>query len=203
MNTVITINGNTGSDENYVTWSPSPARIQLMNAGGAANPVRVRLRNQNAGQGRQLSFFLQRTDAASDELELDLPTDGNPVDFFVAGKYDQDNMTHYDASMEVVAADGGNTLSVTPVFVRVRRNANTLSGNPLLESERDLFLSALATLNNSGNGLYEQFRDMHLQNSLDEAHGFSGFLPWHRAYLLDLERELQKIEPRAALHYWR
>ena len=30
-----------------------------------------------------------------------------------------------------------------------------------------------------------------------------GFLPWHRAYLLDLERELQAIDPSVALPYWR
>ena len=29
------------------------------------------------------------------------------------------------------------------------------------------------------------------------------FLPWHRAYLLDLERELQAIDPSVALPYWR
>ncbi len=31
----------------------------------------------------------------------------------------------------------------------------------------------------------------------------AGFLPWHRAYLLDLERELQAIDPGVALPYWR
>jgi tyrosinase len=30
-----------------------------------------------------------------------------------------------------------------------------------------------------------------------------GFLPWHRAYLLDLERELQAIDPSVTLPYWR
>ena len=30
-----------------------------------------------------------------------------------------------------------------------------------------------------------------------------GFLPWHRAYLLDLERELQAIDSSVALPYWR
>ena len=28
------------------------------------------------------------------------------------------------------------------------------------------------------------------------------FLPWHRTMLLHVERELQKLEPRVALHYW-
>jgi tyrosinase len=36
-----------------------------------------------------------------------------------------------------------------------------------------------------------------------EAHGRAGFLPWHRAYLLDLERELQLIDPSVTLPYWK
>ena len=44
---------------------------------------------------------------------------------------------------------------------------------------------------------------MHLSPASREAHGNIGFLPWHRAYLLDLERELQAIDPSVALPYWR
>ena len=38
---------------------------------------------------------------------------------------------------------------------------------------------------------------------MNQAHGFPAFLPWHRAYLLDLERELQAIDPSVTLPYWR
>jgi tyrosinase len=44
---------------------------------------------------------------------------------------------------------------------------------------------------------------MHTNVSSPQAHGAAGFLPWHRAYLLDLERELQAIDPSVALPYWR
>ena len=44
---------------------------------------------------------------------------------------------------------------------------------------------------------------MHTDVSSPQAHGAPGFLPWHRAYLLDLERELQAIDPSVALPYWR
>ena len=44
---------------------------------------------------------------------------------------------------------------------------------------------------------------MHTEDTNDEAHGLDAFLPWHRAYLLDLERELQLIDPAVALPYWR
>ena len=79
-----------------------------------------------------------------------------------------------------------------PTMVRVRKNANRLT-----TAERDRFLRALATLNGSGIGRFTEFRDMHVGGAPDsEAHGGSGFLPWHRIYLLDLERELQAIDAR-------
>ena len=36
----------------------------------------------------------------------------------------------------------------------------------------------------------------------DEGHKQPAFLSWHRAMLLHVERELQKIDPSVALHYW-
>jgi len=62
---------------------------------------------------------------------------------------------------------------------------------------------AFAQLNNQGLGRFADFRNMHTQVSSPQAHGAPGFLPWHRAYLLDLERELQAIDPSVALPYWR
>jgi len=44
---------------------------------------------------------------------------------------------------------------------------------------------------------------MHVGDAYAEIHAGPRFLPWHRAYMLDLERELQKIDPSVALHYWR
>jgi len=82
--------------------------------------------------------------------------------------------------------------------VRVRKNANTLTAG-----ERDRFVAAFAQLNNQGLGRFADFRDMHTDLSDPEAHRNPGFLPWHRAYLLDLERELQAIDPSVTLPYWR
>ena len=84
------------------------------------------------------------------------------------------------------------------VMVRIRKNANTLT-----PGERDRFVAAFAQLNNQGLGRFKDFRDMHTAASDLQAHRAPGFLPWHRAYLLDLERELQAIDPSVALPYWR
>lgn len=83
-------------------------------------------------------------------------------------------------------------------MVRIRKNANTLT-----PGERDRLVSAFAKLNNQGAGRFTDFRDMHTNVSSPQAHGAPGFLPWHRAYLLDLERELQAIDPSVSLPYWR
>ena len=82
--------------------------------------------------------------------------------------------------------------------MRVRKNANNLS-----TAERDRFVAAFAKLNDQGQGRFKDFRDMHVRVSLSQAHGAPGFLPWHRAYLLDLERDLQAIDSSVSLPYWR
>jgi tyrosinase len=99
--------------------------------------------------------------------------------------------------VEDVAAPGG-AIATAGMMVRIRKNANNLT-----TAERDRFLSALGRLNNQGNGLFQTFRDMHVAASSPEAHGAPGFLPWHRAFILDLERRLQGIDASVALPYWR
>lgn len=196
MNTVITINGITDSTENFVTWTPSNARVRLENTGVAADPVTVTIQNKNPGQGRQLLFAANRSGPGTPSLVLNLSVNGDPVDFFLAGEFESDEMKQYDAAFTVSDSASGDILSETPVFVRVRRNANELEPD-----EQNIVLSALQKLNSSGT--YRVIRNVHVQESEDEAHGFPGFLPWHRAYLLDLEREMQKLEPLFALPYWR
>jgi tyrosinase len=83
-------------------------------------------------------------------------------------------------------------------MVRVRKHAAKLT-----PTERDRFLAAMGTLNGNGLGRFRDFRDMHVSVASPEEHNDSGFLPWHRAYILDLERELQAIDPQVTLPYWR
>ena len=83
-------------------------------------------------------------------------------------------------------------------MVRVRKDATTLTA-----AERDRFLSAFARFNDRGLGRFSDFRNVHTQAGSPEAHFRAGFLPWHRSFLLDLERELQDIDPTVAMPYWR
>ncbi len=198
MRTEILINGSNAADANYIPWTPAPCQIRLADAGGLTGPVNVTLRNQDQNVGGQILFYTAIGAAGQDTLQLALPTDGSPVDIFIGGKFDRASTTDKDASIEVTEVGSSTVLSITQLMVRIRKDANRLT-----DAERDRFIAALAILNDRGMGRFSDFRNMHTNAALDEAHGDAGFLPWHRAYLLDLERELQKIDPSVALPYWR
>lgn len=132
---------------------------------------------------------------------MDLPADGGPVTVWVGGEYPFASTDFGDTAIEVRdpagAERGGTLLAQHPTMVRIRKDANTLT-----DVERKRFLDALATLNGAGQGAFRNFREMHASGApLLESHGDAGFLPWHRAYILDLERELQKINGEVTLPY--
>jgi len=198
MRTEITINASNNPAANYIGWAPVRSQIRLADLSGVTGPVTVRLRNQNSGTGGQITFFSTILRTWGDELPLTLPANGSPVDFFIAGRFGRPSMADRDAAIQVINASDARELSITRLMVRIRKNANNLT-----IAERDRFLSALARLNDRGMGRFSDFRNIHRSAANDEAHGFAGFLPWHRAFLLDLERELQQIDPSVALPYWR
>ncbi|MDX6677933.1 MAG: tyrosinase [Solirubrobacteraceae bacterium] len=197
MRTEITLSNQDRAGKSYLTWAPVAATIRLLEPDSAA-PVGVVLGNKDPSRGGQLEFGSSRSAALGPTLNLTLPTDGTPVRFFVAGDFPKASSADGDAIITCAAATG-RELSTKAVMVRVRKNANTLSA-----AERGRFVTALARLNNQGSGLFKDFRAMHRESAaLQQAHGAPGFLAWHRAYLLDLERELQKIDASVHLPYWR
>jgi tyrosinase len=141
-------------------------------------------------------FRTGTTGPFSDSLTVPVPISGASVPFFVAGKFGRPSVNNGDVTIE--ARTGTTLIGSVQVMVRIRKNANTLT-----PGERDRFVSAFAQLNNQGAGRFTDFRDMHVEISLRQSHRAAGFLPWHRAYLLDLERELQAIDASVALPYWR
>ena len=198
MRSEIAINGTTGVEARYLSWAPVPAQVRLVDPSGASGPVPVRLRNQNAARGGQVVFFGTVPGPAQAELRLTLPLAGTPVGFHIAGWWQRPSTQDGDAAVEVVHASGQPVLGVTPLMVRIRKDAETLTTD-----ERNRVRAAFATFNNRGMGRFSDFRNVHTNAADREAHGFTGFLPWHRAFLLDLERELQRIDPSVALPYWR
>lgn len=198
----ITIANEDAARRNYLTWAPTEGTVRLVDGHGGhrADAVPVRLSSDDTEGGGRLEFAGARDQARAESLDLVLPLDGAAVDFWVAGVFGKASSADGDAVLRAVEVGKAEGLSTSkPVMVRIRKNANQLG-----PAERDRFTTALAKLNDRGAGLFKDFREMHrLQLALNQAHGAAGFLSWHRAYLLDLERELQKIDPSVTLPYWR
>lgn len=192
------INDSADPKARYVTWAPSPCRVRVTDPAGSTGPtVTVQLTARSTASAGAVVFRTGASGAFTASLTLQLPVAGQSVPFFVAGKFGRPSMNDGDVAIEARA--GTALAGSVAVMVRIRKNANTLA-----PAERDRFLAAFAQLNNKGTGRFVDFREMHrTDESLAQAHGAAGFLPWHRAYLLDLERELQAIDPSVALHYWR
>ena len=197
MDIELQINDSVDPRARFLTWAPSPCRIRVTNPAGATAPaVNVQITGKSTASGGAVVFRAGATGSFSNSLTVSVPTNGNSVSFFTAGKFGSPSSSNGDVTVEARA--GTTLLGSVPVMVRVRKNANNLGA-----AERDRFIDALARLNNQGTGRFSDFRDMHNLSGLAQAHGAPGFLPWHRAYLLDLERELQAIDPSVSLPYWR
>lgn len=197
MNVEIQINNSASARARFVSWTPAPCRIRMTNPSGASSPtVNVRIAAATVPGGGDVVFRRGATGAFTSTLTLPVPVNGASVAFFVAGRFGRPSSSNGDVKINAFA---GTTLigSVT-LMVRIRKNANTLT-----PAERDRLVAAFAQLNNQGAGRFVDFRDMHTNASDLEAHRRPGFLPWHRVYLLDLERELQAIDASVALPYWR
>ncbi|MBH5372119.1 tyrosinase family protein [Bradyrhizobium glycinis] len=197
MNVELQINNSTAPEARFVTWVPSPCRIRVTDPSGAsASTVSVKIAAVSAANGGAVGFRSGTTGALASSLTLTVPTNGTTVPFFVAGRFGQPSTKSGDVKIE---ARVGNTLvGSSQLMVRIRKNANKLTNG-----ERDRFIAAFAKLNNQGLGRFADFNNMHKASGYSQAHAAPGFLPWHRAYLLDLERELQAIDPSVALPYWR
>jgi tyrosinase len=190
------INNSTNAAARFVTWAPSPCRIRMTNSAGAIPPaVGIRLSSVSAAGGGAVGFRTGASGAFASTLTLTVPTNGASVSFFTAGTAASSN----NSDVKIEARAGNTVVGSTACMVRIRKNANTLK-----PPEKARFVAAFAQLNNQGLGRFTDFREMHRTTlALNQAHGAPGFLPWHRAYLLDLERELQAIDASVALPYWR
>jgi tyrosinase len=197
MDVELQVNNSTSTNARFLSWSPSPCRIRVTNPSGTNSPaVSVKITAATLTSGGDVGFRSGATGVFSSSLTLSVPVNGASVPFFAAGRFGRPSVNNGDVKIE--ARVGTTLVGSVPVMVRIRKNANALTAG-----ERNRFVSAFAQLNNQGLGRFADFRDMHVSVSLPQAHGAPGFLPWHRAYLLDLERGLQAIDASVALPYWR
>lgn len=198
MQVEIQVHNSAAATSRFVTWAAAPCRVRVTDPTGAAGPtVPVDLSFTKQPGGGEVQFAAAVGGPFSATLTLPaVPTGGGSVPFFVAGVFGMPSTAPGDVTIQATA--GGAAVGSVDVMVRVRKDANTL-----MPDERKRFVDALGALNARGTGRFVDFRDMHVAASDAEMHRNPGFLPWHRAYLLDLERELQAIDSAVALPYWR
>ena len=186
-----------------ICWTPVPAQIRQV---GGSTPLEVTLRSTQANpkEGTGEVLFALSIDGVmnldkfksiidKDSVTLTLPADGTPVPFFVAGK--SASRKYGDVSIQVIAQE--QIVHEHPLMVRVRKDATTLSGD-----ERDRLLNALIELK-TGNNHENDYDDYLKWHASTPFHGVEGFLPWHRAFVLSLERDLQQIDPSITIPYWK
>ncbi|MGA4840781.1 tyrosinase family protein [Streptomyces sp. G45] len=87
-------------------------------------------------------------------------------------------------------------------MVSTRKNQNRLT-----RAERRRFVDAVLRLKRRGE--YDEFVRIHIdfyvadgERGLRVAHMAPSFFPWHRRFLLDFERALQRVDPAVTVPYW-
>ncbi|MFJ6387411.1 tyrosinase family protein [Streptomyces sp. NPDC091972] len=87
-------------------------------------------------------------------------------------------------------------------MVYTRKDVSTLTAG-----EKRRFVNALLELKRRGE--YDEFVRVHIQyyvsdgeDGLRTAHMAPSFLPWHRRFLLDLERALRRVDSSVTVPYW-
>jgi len=193
--------------DDYITWAPTFGRARL--TAPMMSDVNVVLTNDPPGQiagGGDVNFaafaspWPANTTATNATLPLTLPANGDWVEFVIAGKFGSPSTNDKDAIIEAhLNTAGGALIGRKALMVRVRKNANNLTA-----SERARLLFAMRAFRNKLGANFVRYQEMHRLTSTvnDQGHMQPAFFPWHRAMLLDVERELQKIDPSVALPYW-
>jgi tyrosinase len=132
------------------------------------------------------------------ELSVSVPGDGSWRRFWVVGW----RASNAAKDIRIVAREGVQIVGEVSVMVRVRKDAEALSSTEIRK-----LLSAVAKVHDKDNGGLNSQWVKHARAHSEAfnlgIHGTPLFGPWHRAFLLALERELQAIDRTVALPYWR
>jgi tyrosinase len=202
----IEVNDTASGDDDYLCWTPVKARARLVSPSGNAATQTVRVTSESDAGGGAVQFQeFHGTQPTRDSyapvpsVVVDLPADGSWRSFWVAGA--KASSAAKDTRIVAKALDGAGLGSLA-VMVRVRKNADALTASEV----NDLF-DALRTLHDvdgeSANSQFVPYARLHSMANNNEIHKSPLFLPWHRAFVLDLERRLQAINPAVSIPYWK
>lgn len=207
------INGTDSPSAAYVGWTPAECTLEIEDHSGEASiPVTITTGHDDGREGR---ISLYESNAMSsmpvDKIERDLQS-GGKITFYVAGQYPNASVGKQDTFIKVESGDGSVPEVNPKVMVRVRKNANTLT-----PQEIEDFLTSFVNLNNlppretypnepyvvQPSKLLYEIVLMHTYDVMYEIHMRKSFHPWHRAYLMHLEREMQEKYPHVTIPYWK
>jgi hypothetical protein len=143
------------------------------------------------------------------ELTLPVFSDGSWTSFVVAGAFGHPSLKDKDAVIFVRRKDTNAEVGHHALMVRVRKDIDKMK-----PEERRAFLLSLAEYRLRNPSRVKTYLGMVRVHDLaargfdtgeysDQAHKGAGFLPWHRAFLLQMERDIQEFNPAFALPFWR
>ncbi|MEM6264805.1 MAG: tyrosinase family protein [Bacteroidota bacterium] len=226
MKFTLKINDKEPSEAAYVGWTPVKCTLAVEGYKDGDTPVSVKITTGQGVEGElnddehlgdtkftgELALYESNTPDASPKEILSIKLQaGNEFTFYVAGVFGSASEAQKDTFIDISSEDNSVQSLKEYIMVRVRKNANKLT--PV---ERNLFLETFVRLNNtplkgSYSGTYSanpssllhEIVLMHTFETAFEIHGRESFHPWHRAYLLHLEREMQAIDPRVTVPYWK
>ena len=134
MRVEIAIANANAEGRNYLTWAPVRATLRLVDAPpNGGQPIAVTVRNQNPQAGGQLEFALSRGDRRTAALDLKLPTNSSPVEFFVAGgpggqhrnKTETGVRLHHGPSGVIITATERRKVRLVPLSFNGRRQCRS------------------------------------------------------------------------------
>jgi tyrosinase len=185
----------------FICWSPALARARVI---GSNQDQKVVLRSERLSPSSGDVIFLSssadfQAGKAQTELQVTLLKDSSWTDFLIAGR--QASTLGRDVTITASVVGTSYSIGAFPLMVRVRKNANDLT-----DSEKYKFLHALAEWK-AIPGRAEEYAKVHGDAAALGIHSYGGkvtnFLPWHRAFILAFERELQAIDSEVAIPYWK
>lgn len=218
----IGINDNASTEAAYITWTPTKFRISRSDSSSLEKLIlsQEQIKDVVAEFPKDIDLsklaiptILFYDDnvlgtKSKESCEIQFEIGESNKDIFVGGKFQAEKLFNgaspEDLDIKIKAIKDEIEITSIKTMIRVRKNANLLSKNAKVA-----YLHALSTVNKTdsegrGIGIYStDFFKMHVKGSKSIAHGTEVFLPWHRLYLLDLERQLQNVDPKVSLHYWK
>ena len=195
----VKINDSPDPKARYITYAPSPCQIRQT---PAATALTVHCRAAPpAPAADEAVFYANRTVGAqpTPTLHLTLPADGTWVNFGLGGRPGTPSVDDLDCLLVASSAQREPDGAADGARPQERQQAESRRARPVSAGAGQAQHRAVARLR----APTRRCATCTCGSANGEEHFGPQFLPWHRAYLLDLERQLQAIDPSVSMHYWR